>query len=217
MVIAKPYVPREFRVTLRGSVTHAAIIPLDAPLAPLPKPATVSEPIPAPPEPTPPAPDLWVTEIGAQLAADRKTIEQTLEAVRQAVADLQHEHTERLREWQKAAVELALTIATKLLYERVTADQFPVEAMIRDMAAQMHEDEIVTIRLNPADLAVLEKRLDGEPLLPGLGDPQLIPDPNLARGECRADGRSSVSLSELPRQLTQIRDELLGRLAHARS
>jgi flagellar biosynthesis/type III secretory pathway protein FliH len=164
-----------------------------------------------------PPTDLWESQVGVQLAADREAIGATLAAVRQSVAELRADHVGRLQEWQTAAVELALTIASKLLHERVTAGEFPMEAMIRDMAADMHEDEIVTVRLNPADVELLERRLGGEPLLPGLTDPQVIADPTLGRAECRVEGRSSASLSDLPRHLTQIRDDLFGSLAHARS
>jgi flagellar biosynthesis/type III secretory pathway protein FliH len=85
------------------------------------------------------------------------------------------------------------------------------------MAADMVDDEVVCVRLNPHDLELLEKRLDGEPLLSGPDDPQLIADPTLGRGECRVEGRAAVSLSDLPRQLGQIREDLLRRIADARS
>jgi flagellar biosynthesis/type III secretory pathway protein FliH len=157
-----------------------------------------------------------VSEIGNQLAADRKAIEATLTAVRTGVTELKQQHTDRLQDWQKAAVELALTIAAKMLHDRVTADEFPIEAMIHDMAGEMHEDEVVSVRLNPRDLQLLEQRLDGQPLFPGLGDPKLIADSTLGRSECRIEGRSAVSVCDIPRQLTQFREDLLRSLAHAR-
>jgi flagellar biosynthesis/type III secretory pathway protein FliH len=218
----KPYVPREFRVTFADRLVKAEIAPTavaaTSPLPPVPpEPAPAPPPAAAEPAPTPPPADLWLTEIGAALAADRKAIEATLAAVRDGMTELRTERSGRLAEWQAAAVELGLNIASKLLHERVTADQFPIEAMVRNMAGEMHDDEVVTVRLNPADLELLEKRLDGEPLLPGGRDPAVVPDPTLGRAECRVEGRASVSLSDLTRQLNQIRDDLLRSLAHARS
>lgn len=85
------------------------------------------------------------------------------------------------------------------------------------MAGRMEDDEVVTVRMNPADLALLERRLDGQPLFPDRDDPALVADPTLGRAECRIEGRALVLLSDLPRQLTQIRDDLIGSLAHART
>lgn len=220
---AKPYQPREFRVPVSARMNHATLVPANTPLPPCPVSSApraaesnrLAEPTPAP-VPVQPA-DFWVTEIGSQLSADRKAIEATLKAVQNAVDELQKQHTARLADWQKAAVELALTLAAKVLHERVTADEFPIDAMIRDMAGEMHEDEIISIRLNPRDLQLLEQRLDGEPLFPGLADPKLIADPTLGRAECRVEGRANVTVCDLPRQLSQFREDLLRSLAHART
>lgn len=224
---------REFRVSFADRLADAVVVAENAPLPPLrrPTPPTPVEhtaglcdtplniPTPAPRVPAaPPAPptDLLVTEIGAQLSADRRAIEAVLGSVTAAVDGLKQEHAERLFQWRAAAVELAVSIAAKLLHERIAADQFNLEQMIRDMAADLN-DEVVCVRLNPHDLELLEKRLDGQPLLSGPTDPQLIADTSLARGECRVEGRSAVSLSDLPRQLGQIREDLLRRVADARA
>lgn len=207
--------PRELRVTFTARLTDAVAVPADDPLPPLrilpaDEPAVVhSEP------PAPPPTDLWVTEIGQQLTADRRAIENVLTSVSAAADHLRHQHAERMGQWRTAAVELAVSIAAKLLHERISADEFAVEQMIRDMAADMTDDEVVSVRLNPRDLELLEKRLDGEPLLSGASDPQVIADPTLGRGECRVEGKSSVSLSDLPRQLGQIREDLLRSIANA--
>jgi hypothetical protein len=208
---------REFRVSFADRLADAVVVATDTPLPPL-----RIHPLPPDPTPThtpaaaPPSADLWVTEIGAQLAADRRAIETVLGSLTTAADALTRQHTERLGEWRAAAVELAVSIAAKLLHERITAEEFAVEQMVRDMAADMTEDEVVSVRLNPKDLELLEKRLDGQPLLSGPDDPQLIADNTLGRGECRVEGKASLSLSALPRQLGQIRDDLLRSIAHAR-
>jgi len=225
---------REFRVSFADRLSDAVVVAENTPLPPLRRLAPPPPPIdhtaelcdtpltvhnsPRPPAPSSPSPttDLWVTEIGAQLSADRRAIETVLDSVTTAVDGLKQEHAERLFQWRAAAVELAVSIAAKLLHERIAADKFNLEQMIRDMAADLN-DEVVCVRLNPHDLELLEKRLDGQPLLSGPTDPQLIADTSLARGECRVEGRSSVSLSDLPRQLGQIREDLLRRVADARA
>lgn len=218
---------REFRVSFADRLSDAVVVADHTPLPPLRRPTPVERPAelcdtpltiqtPAPRIPAAPPTDLLVTEIGAQLSADRRAIETVLGSVTAAVDGLKQEHAERLFQWRAAAVELAISIAAKLLHERIAADEFNLEQMIRDMAADLN-DEVVCVRLNPHDLELLEKRLDGQPLLSGPTDPQLIADSSLARGECRVEGRSAVSLSDLPRQLGQIREDLLRRVADARA
>lgn len=150
-------------------------------------------------------------------SAERNRLEVVLENVRAEVAKLRREEADRLRGWQRAAIELAMTIATRLLHERVVSGEFPMEAKVRDMVAQLGETGPVTIRLHPDDLDALTWRLGGKPLLPNKSDPQLVPDPALARGECQVEGKESMLLSDVTRELQDIRDELLRSLAHART
>lgn len=208
--------PREFRVSFADRIADAVVVDATTPLPPLRIHTPPCDPTPVQ-TPVPPPTDLWVTEIGAQLTADRRAIETVLGALTAAADDLTRQHAERMGQWRTAAVELGVSIAAKLLHERITAGEFAVEQMIRDMAADMTDDEVVSVRLNPKDLELLEKRLDGQPLLSGPTDPHLIADPTLGRGECRVEGKASLSLSDLPRQLGQIRDDLLRSIAHARA
>ncbi len=152
-----------------------------------------------------------------EFEADRERIEAVLDQLRSAVEKIREDQTKRLHDWQHAAIELATTLATRLLHQRVTAEEFPVESKVRDMIAQLAEDGPLTIHLHPADVTLLESRLSGEPLLQGKQDPRIVPDTGLARGDCRVEGRESMLLSELTREVQEIRDELLRSLSHARS
>ena len=212
----------EFRVRfsrhLRGARLVAAdedAVPAFQPAAPAPQPAAP----PAPPSATAVAPptDFWKPNTGRELQADRERIETVLGGVTAAVENIRSERGERLREWQRAAIELALTIATRVLHEQVESGAFPIEAKVRDMIAQLGEDAAVTIRLNPADLALLGDRLGGQPLSPDHPDPRFVPDANLGRGDCQVEGRESMLLSDVTRELEEIRDELLRSLKNARS
>ncbi|MEO2089224.1 MAG: FliH/SctL family protein [Gemmataceae bacterium] len=225
---SSPSLPREYRVALSRRVTHAEVVSANEPLPRLFQPAEPQPPAPpvsAPTEggvnhlPPPPAdtPTVVKSQIDARLAEERAAVEAVLAAVRGATADLRRQHADRLQEWQRAAVELGLAIAAKLLHERVTQDDYPVDEIVRQMAGRMVDDEVVTVRMNPTDLALLERRMDGQPLFPDRDDPALVADPTLGRAECRIEGRALVLLSDLPRQLTQIRDDLIGSLAHART
>jgi hypothetical protein len=214
----------EYRVRFSGRLVDAVLVPADEVAVPQPRPAAPPR-TPTPATIPPPAPrteaaapqDFWETDAGRELAADRERIETALGRIGESVRGLREDQAGRLREWQRAAVELALTIATRLLHERIASGEFPIEARVRDMIAQLEEDVPATVNLNPADLALLESRLGGEPLLSGRDDPRLLPDPELGRGECRVESRETILLSDLTRELQEIRDELLRSLGNARS
>ena len=187
-----------------------------------PAPVPAAPPVPQPaaaavtPLAAPPA-DLWKTEAGKEIAADRTLIESVLANVRATVEHIHTERAARLSELQHVAVAMALTIATRLLHEQVEAGAFAIEAKVRDMIAQLGDDIAVTIRLNPADLALLTQRLGGEQLTEDHADPRFVPDPELGRSDCQVEGRESMLLSDVSRDLEEIRDELLRRLKNARS
>jgi len=171
------------------------------------------------PEPTPHAnpPDFWKTDLARELLADRTRIEEVLRQLRVATGELQKEQAERLRDLQSVAVELATTMSARLLHERIESGDFPMESKIRDMIQQLDGEPPNAIRLHPADLELLENRLGNEPILPGHENPKLIPDTSLARGACRVEAKEAMLLSDVGRELQEIRDELLRSLAHARS
>ena len=197
--------------------------PHPTPAAPPPQ-AAIAPPVVPPAVPAPAAPvvsdsaEIRITaEATRQAEIDRERLEALFREVRRSVGELRQDRTARLAEWQRAAIELAMTIATRLLHERVASGAFAIETKVRDMIAQLGEDSPVAVRLNPDDLKLLKARLGDEPLAPEHGDPRLLPDPALGRGDCRVEGRESMLLSEVSRELQEIRDELLRSLGHAGS
>lgn len=216
----------EFAVRFDAPLYGAEIVPYNAPLrttppAPLPPPQPIpavrTPPAPRPSSYLPPPVEPRSAEVRARQSAERSRLELVLENVRAEVAKLRREEADRLREWQRAAIELAMTIATRLLHERIVSGEFPMEAKVREMASQLGEAGPVTIRLHPDDLEALTFRLGGKPLLPNKADPTLLPDASLARGECQVEGKEAMLLSDVTRELERIRDELLRSLAHART
>ena len=214
--------PFECRVRFPARLTNAVLVPADAPLSPTrktPRPPEPSRPeqgvhTPRSPEPTP-APAEPDTR-SPQAEADLLRLETALGEVRRAVAGLREDQAGRLREWQRAAVELAATLATRLLHDRVAAGDFPMEAKVRDMLAQAGDEGPATVHLHPADLELLHGRLGG-PLEPGRDDPRFVADPALGRGDCRVESRDAVLVSEITRELQEIRDDLLRSFGHARA
>lgn len=209
--------PKTLRVQFGARLANATRVSPDAPLPPFRKPSPVA-PAPASLPSPPPASNFADTTIGREMAADRKLIQTTLANLQARINDLHAQQTANLGGLQNAAIELALTIAAQLLHREVTAEEFPVEQMVRDMAGQLLDDEPATIWLNPDDLKLLERRLGGQPLLPGPDAPRLVADSSLQRCECRVEGgHGALLISDPARHLQEIRDDLLRNLAHARN
>jgi hypothetical protein len=186
--------------------------------APTPAPTPVQPPTSAAPATLPAkTDDHWPLEMERELTLDRERIESVLREVRAGVANLRTDRDGRLQELQRVAVELALTIATRVLHERVEAEDFPIDAKIRDMIVQLGDDVPVAVRLNPADLELLKSRLGDQPLTDDRDDPRFIADAAPTRGSCQVEGRESMLMSDVSRELQEIRDELLRSLGNARS
>ena len=201
------------------------LIPLHAPLRDviLTDPQAALPPLPAPrptvPPPMPPAAvapaPISETDLGRELMKDRLEISRTLVNLTAAVNALEARQQQQLIEWQRAAVELGVTIATRLLHDKIQAGDYPVETLVRQAAERLNTEEPITLRLHPADLHLLEQRLDGRPLFAPDATIRLVGDPTLGRGDCRAEAGENVVLAELRAQLADVRRELLRSLGHA--
>jgi flagellar biosynthesis/type III secretory pathway protein FliH len=221
--------PFECRLRFHRPLKGVEVVPADAtPTAMRPAPPVARpEPPSAPPKPAPapaptstpaavPATDASQVEIARQLKADRERIEAVLAEIQSDVASLRKERAARVGELQRVAIELALTIASRLLHERVVSGDFPIDAKVSDMISQLGEDAVVSVHLNPADLELLKDRLGDEPLSPDRDNPRFVPDATLARGACQVEGRESMLLSDVSRDLQEIREDLLRSLDNAR-
>lgn len=214
----------ECRVRFDRPLRGASVLPPGAPL-PEHKPARRSAPQPpAAQTPPPPAterkpePDAArEAALAAERAADRAHLRAALEQARAAVAELHAGRSSQVAELQRVAVEMAATIAARLLHDTVTAGEFPIDAKVRDMIAQLDTDAPVTVRLNPADLQLLKQRLAGDPLLADRADPRFVPGPELARGACRVEAGETTLASDLAAELELIREDLIRSLGDARS
>jgi len=145
----------------------------------------------------------------AQIDLEREAVERTVGAMREAVQSLHSERKAMLAEMEQAVTELAVAIASRLLYLKISAGDFAVESLVRDVVERLDSAEQVTVKLNPEDLALLHKRLDErQSVLDSDNHAQLVADPSLERGDCVASsGELSVS-SWMKDRLAEIRDDL---------
>lgn len=212
--------PFECQLRFHRRLRNVRLVPADALTAetatvPAPQPKPAPPPPPAPAAPTPTDTTRAEADAARERQQDRERLEAALDQVRTAVADLRKDRASRLQDWQTAAVELALTIATRLLHERVASGDFAIDGKVRDMIVQLGDDVPVTVRLNPTDLELLRDRMGSDPLSGDYADPRFVADPALTRGACQVEGRESMLMSDVASELTEIRDEMLRRLGDA--
>jgi flagellar assembly protein FliH len=119
---------------------------------------------------------------------------------------------------RQAAVELALAVAGRLVFDKLHASEFPIEEMVRQAVARLPTAPSVRVYLHPDDLALLRRRLGEQPLLPGPEpDVQLSADATLKRGGGRVEADEIHVLADLSGQLAELRQQLLWSASHAQS
>ncbi len=152
---------------------------------------TISTPPPFPVEPRPaPEPDL----------------RPLLNNIASAVAEVEQRRQQSLEELQQVAIELSIAVASQLVFEALDRDQLGVENLVKNAISSLGLDQSCVIFLNPVDLDLLKKRLAKTPSEWNTTKIQLMADPGLARGGCRAespDGR--MVISEITSRLSEIR------------
>lgn len=146
---------------------------------------------------------------------ERRQLDALLGGFSQLVEELK-EQRKPVAELQRIAVELAVAIASRIVHQKLSSDDFAVEQMVREVVGRLGTEEPVTVRLHPDDLALLGRRLGGEePLVAGNVNVQLVADQSLGRGGCLAEAGEVGLLAQPDLQLTQLREMLLGTLTDA--
>jgi flagellar biosynthesis/type III secretory pathway protein FliH len=221
--------PSGNQIVVRFHKQPRAVAPGD-PRAPLP--SLAPGPRPAPPvhpshsaEATtaaPPRPDPREEEKARLLQEERRlqeeraAIQRVLDSVTAAAQQTHTVHQGHIAEWRHAAIELAVAIATRLVHDRVKANDFAIETIVREATALLGPDGPFTVRLHPADLTLLQSRLGGVPLFAdGAGMVVVTADPSQSRGNCRIDTGDTEVTSRLSEQLAAMREELLRSLGDA--
>jgi flagellar assembly protein FliH len=162
----------------------------------------------APALPTPPGPPQSGREVDP--APDWEIVKQLLTRLTESADHLQGQQRHTLDELRRLAVELGMAIARRLVHEKIAADEFGIETLVRSAIERLQTDQPVVIRLNPKDIELLEHKLSGEwNTLHASASVRVVPDAGLARGDCRAQTGDVGVWSNLEQQLRQIHEILL--------
>ena len=210
----------EAAIPFGAGLRHVALADPSAPLPPTRRHKPAPEPAHRPlPEMTAALREALVEEaeqVERGAREEREQLESVLANLTDVARDLRAQQRTRLEEMQRVAVELAVAVASHVLYERLDAGDYPVEALVRRAVKRLEANEAVTVRLHPDDLALLERRLGEGALFALDGDEvRLTADPALGRGDCRAETGDISVVSHLEEHLEEIRRELLRSLPEA--
>lgn len=137
-------------------------------------------------------------EVSRLRAEDAGSFQQLAQAVREA-------NEERMDRIARRAVELAMTVAERLVRDRIDRDPEVVERALREAVAGIDEGTGITVRVHPDDGAYLRTQ---EETLAALGIAEVIDDPRQRRGGCLLDvGRAGWDIS-LVSQLAALQETL---------
>lgn len=129
--------------------------------------------------------------------------------LQRAINNSEARNNEMLTELREAAVELGHAIASKLVFQQLAEDEFPIKRLVTEVLSRLNTHEVTTVRLHPADLAVLQEGDNFNPSSIADTNIKLVPDPSLSRGDCKAVAGEITVIYELHRQIEEIRRELL--------
>ncbi len=158
------------------------------------KPTPVVTPVQFPQEvrkPVPPEPDL----------------RPLLESISASIEEVEERRRQSLGEMQHVAIELAVAVASQLVFQALEREQFGVEELVRSAVEKMELDGPMTIALHPTDLALLQKRLaqNSSPAWQAK-HVEFKGDAGVARGGCRAESpEGRMLISEITSRLSEIR------------
>lgn len=132
-----------------------------------------------------------------------------IEAIGQAVVQLQCEKQAWISQWETAAVHLAAAIAARVIRREVRHEPEITLSLVREALELAAGSPNVRLHLNPEDyksLGVEVRTLIKA--MSSLGDADVTPDATIAQGGCRVETRFGTIDQQIETQLQRIEEEL---------
>lgn len=144
-----------------------------------------------------------------RLREHRVELDQVIGQLRSAAKMLHTQWEQVLPELQQAIVELAHTIAAKLILDKLAADEFPIQNLVHEVVGRLSTSEPVIVRLHPDDFTLWQRHLEQQ-ISEGIGaNIRVQADATLARGDCQATAGEITIVYELRRQIEDLRQQLV--------
>lgn len=142
----------------------------------------------------------------AGIEAGGKRAEAMLRRVAQTLTDLSGLRETLIHQTERQMVQLALTIAKRIVLREVTLDPELIAAMAHVALQKLGTSSPATIRLNPEDYTVVAH--EGERW--GGRQVTVVPDPAIARGGCLVESEFGRIDASVDRQFEEMTRALLG-------
>ena len=143
-----------------------------------------------------------------QLRQQRAALVRSLGELQHVVSKTDERLSVLLGDVREATIELAHAIATKLVFEQIDTNKFPIENLVHEVLSRIHSRDAAVVRLHPDDLALLQEfpeiRIGGDEQTW-----QYVADATLSRGDCKATAGEIKVVYELRHQIEEIRRQLL--------
>jgi flagellar assembly protein FliH len=107
-------------------------------------------------------------------------------------------------------VQLALSIAAKILHREAQVDPMLVAALVRMAIEKMREGTSVTVRVSPGRAGAWQQYFAGYPKLAAV---QVMEDPELREAECLLETDLGTTQAGLDRQLKEVEQGFFDLLA----
>ncbi len=125
------------------------------------------------------------------------------------MTEIRHAKQAWLTRWETGAVHVAAAIAKRLVRRELARNPEITLALVREALELASGSSQVRLHLNPADHETLRPQIDillGE--LAGLGNAEIVADPQTAPGGCRVETAFGMIDQQLDAQLARIEEEL---------
>jgi flagellar assembly protein FliH len=142
----------------------------------------------------------------AGIEAGGKRAEAMLRRVAHTLTELGSLRETLIQQTERQMVQLALTIARRIVYREVSLDPELIAAMAHVALKKLGTTSPATIRLNPEDYTVVAgdgDRWAGMPV-------NVVPDPAIARGGCLVESEFGRIDASIDRQFQEMTRALLG-------
>ncbi|MCS6915114.1 MAG: FliH/SctL family protein [Myxococcales bacterium] len=178
-----------------------------------PPPAAASEPTavePSPDAPPPPAPPEPSAELLAELASARAEAEAARDRYLRALQEVMRVHDLEFRALESDLVDLAIEIARTILMRELSTDRLYVVRLVEAALSVAVEEDVATVLVAPADLALVEQERTRLEVRHGGGLIRVTADPALHPGDCVVQvGRARID-GRLNDRLERVRQALHG-------
>jgi flagellar assembly protein FliH len=142
----------------------------------------------------------------AGLEAGGKRAEAMLRRVAQTIEELGGFRQTLIQQTERQMVQLALTIARRVVHREVSIDPELAAALAHVALDKLGTTTPATIRLNPEDYTIVAQ--DGERW--GSSVVTVVPDPSIARGGCLVESDFGCVDATIDRQFDELSRALLG-------